>query len=108
MHLVNIILAMAAFGIFIFLEALVINGIRSTTESEMIFEKPALWLKKKLGPFWSHPIVGCVKCSGLSYGGLMYWPLVTTQFGFHFWEVLLYIVNALILSVVSWYYYKKL
>lgn len=107
-QLLNIILGMLAFLVFCILESLVINGIRSTTEKGMIFEKPALWVQKKLGPFWSHPVVGCIKCSGLSYGGLMFWPAVLQAFGFHWWQVPLYFVNALILSVISWYFYKRL
>lgn len=107
-QLLNIVIGLTGFLLFVIVQALVINGIKASMDENMILEKPAGWIKKKLGATLSKPIVGCIRCFSSFYGGLMYWPTAIYLFGFNLWQVPVFIADAFILVTVSWYFYKKL
>lgn len=105
-QLLNIVIGLVAFFLFIVIQSLVINGIKGTFEEGMIFEKYGKWVKE-LGRNFKF-MGSCVKCMAVSFGGLMYWPFVLYIFGFEVWEVLIFVANAFCVSSLSFYFYKNL
>lgn len=84
-----------------------IVGLKSCFEQGEIFEKAARWVTYKLGPWWSRPVVGCVKCMASTYSTLTYWPAVLWRFGFEWWEVAVWPANLFILVYLNWFLYKR-
>ena len=83
-----------------------INGVAGAAEKGYILEKPAEWLKKKLG-WWSKPVVGCVKCGSSFWGAMTYWPVVLWVFGFEWWQVPVFVTDVFVLVFLSWYLFKR-
>jgi len=105
-QLLNIVIGLVAFILFVVIQALIINGVKGTFEEGMIFEKYGKWVKT-LG--WiGKPLGGCIKCMGSVFGGLLYWSVAMCVFGFEIWEVPVFIADAFCVSSLSWYFYKKL
>lgn len=105
-ELLNIVIGLIAFLLMVVVQSLTINGIKGTFEEGMIFEKYGNWIKG-LGRF-GKPLGLCTKCMAVSFGGLIYWPFVIVVFGFHIWQLPVFIVDAFCVSCLSWYIYKKI
>ena len=95
------------FLLFVLVQGLFIVGVKSCFEEWMILEKPALWVKRKLGPYWSKPFVGCIRCMSSVYGFITYWPAVIFVYGFDVWQIPVFIVDVFVLVYVTWFLYKK-
>jgi hypothetical protein len=54
------------------------------------------------------PIIECVKCMASFWGALTYWPVVTSVFGFHYWELPVFAFDVIILVYLNFYYHKQL
>lgn len=105
-QLLNMVIGLTAFALFVSIQSLAINGIKGSFEEGMIFEKYGKWVKS-LG--WiGKPMGACIKCMGSVWGGLLYWPAVLWAFGFEIWQVPVFIADAFCVSVLSFYLYKKL
>lgn len=103
----NIFFHISAFILFVFCQAFFINGWNASLDTEMIFNPLKKWVTKVLGGFWSKPIVGCVKCMASFWGSVTYWPVVVFLFGFHCWQLGLFVADVFILIPVTWIIYKK-
>jgi len=84
-----------------------IVGLKSCFEHGEIFEKAARRITYLLGPWWSKPVCGCVKCMASFWGTITYWPAVLLIFGFHWWEVALWVPDLFILVYLNWFLYKR-
>lgn len=105
-QLLNIVLGQIAFLLFIIIQSLIINGIKASFDKEMIFEKYGNWVRS-LG--WiGKPLGACIKCMGSLFGGILYWPATIYLFGFETWQIPVFIANVFCVSVLSFYFYKKL
>lgn len=101
------VLYLLSFLIFCFLQSLMIVGLKSCFEQGEIFEKVARLITYKLGPWWSRPVVGCVKCMSSLYGSITYWPVVLSVYGFEWWQVALWLPDLLIVLYFNWFLYKR-
>jgi hypothetical protein len=101
------IVFLVKFLLFAFIQALFINGLKDSFSKDMIFDKPAEWISKKLGPWWSKPIVGCIKCMSSFWGGVTFWPTVLLLYGFQFWQLPVYVADVFILVYLNWFLYKR-
>lgn len=105
-ELLNIVVGIICFLLFVVVQSVTINGIKGTFEEGMIFEKYGKWVKS-LG--WiGKPLGSCIKCMGASFGGLLFWPTVIWLFDFQMWQVPVFVADVFCVSILSWYFYKKL
>jgi hypothetical protein len=56
------------------------------------------WIRK--------PIIECVKCMASFWSLVTYWPLVLLVFGFHWWQIPVFIADMLVVSFLSWFFNK--
>jgi hypothetical protein len=61
------------FHLRLFLALLVIIGVWTTTQQDMIFQKPADWLTYWLGRKIAMPLFGCYVCMSSGWGLLVWW-----------------------------------
>lgn len=96
------------FLLFTVLQAMFCNGLKGAMEKGDILEKPANFILKAAGPFWSKPIVGCIKCMASFWGGIVtYTPTVLIVYGFQIWQVPVFFVDIIIVSFLNWFIYKR-
>ena len=118
----EVLIDLICFCIFVFLQALFINGIYECFQGGcvqdmntgkkcdgMIFYKinPSFFEKNK-GKWWSYFIFYCVKCMSSFWGALTFWPVVIYFFGFHYEEIFVYLFDIGVLITLNWIIYKKL
>lgn len=118
----QVVLYLISYVIFVFLEALAINGVHEAFKgscyedlkkgrvcSGNIFYKinPEFFERHK-GKNWTMPWWGCIKCSSSGVGGVIFWATVLSVFGFKYFEIPLYIFNTFVLTTLNWWIYKKL
>lgn len=104
------------------MQALIINGIYECFRGGCIEDMTKgrlcagniLW---KLNPeffennkhkMWAQPLFGCIKCMASAYGAITFWPPVLWKFGFHFWEIPVFIADMFILVYLNYFLYKRL
>lgn len=56
------------------------------------------WIRKPLGD--------CIKCMASFYGSLTYWPVVLVFYGWHPWELAVWVVDVVCLAFLNWYIYN--
>ena len=97
------------FVIFIFVQSIFINGVKSCFDKGMIFEKAGIWLEQAIKNEWvKKPVFKCVKCMASVYGAATFWPLVLYLFGFSIIEIYVFIIDVFSLVVLNFWIYKKL
>lgn len=106
-ELLNIVLGLIGFILFVIIQALIINGIKEAMNEGMILEKLGKRLKEVLGEYWFAPFGGCIRCMSSVYGAITYWPVVLYLFGFHWPEIPVFIADTFCLVIVNWIIYKK-
>lgn len=57
---------------------------------------------------WVKPLWGCVRCQSSVWSLVTFWPVIICIFGFQYWEIGLWVVDAFILVSLNWIVYKKL
>lgn len=95
------------FLIFVFLQAMFINGVKSCFEEGMILYKAKLFFDKHLNEFWRKPIYGCIRCMSSVYGALTFFPTAIYFFGIKWEEVVVYVADVFILVFLNYYLYKR-
>lgn len=98
---------LVTFLLFSLVQGLFILGVKSTFEEGMILKKPAEWVRVKLGPYWSKPFVGCIRCMSSVYGTITYWPVVLYEYGFCIWQIPVFVVDVFVLVSITWFLYKN-
>jgi hypothetical protein len=93
--------------IFVLFQGLAINGFNQAMDEGMIFNVYKKWLQKR--PSWiGKPLGLCIKCSA-SVGSLVtFWPVALYCYGWHPFEIYVWIFDAFVLISVNWIIYKKL
>lgn len=120
--IINVLAYLICFSIFVVLQALFINGVYETFRGEklvdglsgkvdyqgMIFYMmaPKFFEKYKYRE-WAKPFWRCVKCMSSIWGGLTYWSVVLSIFGFHWIEILGFIFDVFILVYLNFYFFKR-
>ena len=119
---VNTLLFLAAFVIFACIQSLFINGIHELFKGGCINDmtkghmcKGNLgymlnpdWFERNKEKSWAKPLWACVKCMASIWSIVTFFPLVIFVFGFHWWELYAWIMDAVSLIYLNFYFYKKL
>lgn len=111
-----------SFLIFCFLQALFINGWHECFRGKkvvdevsgkvyyegMIFYKIApKFFERNRFKEWVRPLWGCVKCESSVIGGVTFWLTILPIFGFHLFEIWVWIFDTFILVILNWIIYKR-
>jgi hypothetical protein len=97
------------FSIFLFLQALFINGIKYCFEKGSIFYKISPdFFERNLNKNWSYPVYKCVRCMASVYGTITFWVGVLIVYGWHWQEIPLFFFDLAILIPLNWIVYKKM
>jgi len=108
----KLFLGLLFFCIFMVLQSVFINGLKSTFGKEMIFEKVGIFLKSKLPIYLYKPLIGCVQCMSSVWGTITYWSFIFLFFKLKYvhipiW-VAIWVVDVFCLTVINLYISKKL
>lgn len=113
----------ASFFLFALLQSLFINGvhycfkgsgIKSEVSGNTIYDGNIFYMinpkffEKVRYKIWIKPLWGCVRCMSSFHSLITFWPVIICIFGFHYWEIGLWVFDALILVTLNWVVYKKL
>lgn len=120
--LLNDILYLVGFCLFVVLQSLFINGINYSFSGGCVNEinkgkickgnifymiSPSFFEKCR-GKWWTLPIWGCIRCQSSFWGAITFWPVVVYLFGFHWVQVGVFLFDVPILCSLNYYIYKKL
>jgi hypothetical protein len=95
------------FLLFAFAQSIVILGIANASEKGYILERPSEMIRRVLGPVWSKPIIGCVRCMSSFWGSATYWPVVIWKYDFHGWQFGIWVADVFALVYLNWFLYKR-
>jgi len=95
------------FLLFTLAQSIVILGISNAAEKGYILERPKNFITKVLGPTWSKPIIGCVRCMSSFWGSATYWPMVTWKYDYHHWQIGIWVANVFALVYINWFLFKR-
>lgn len=118
----QVVLYIISFSIFVVLQSLIINGIKTCFEggctndiekgkvcNGMIFYKlNSEFFEMNKDKWWAAPVFNCIKCMASFWGFITFWPIIIWLFGFHSIEILIFIFDIFILVSLNWWIYKKL
>lgn len=122
LSLINPVEALLAFGLFMILQAVFINGVHACFQggcidtvnkgrvcSGMIFYSIApKFFEKHRHRAWAKPFWTCIKCMSSVYGAVTFFGTVIPVFGFKLWEVPVFVADALSLVTINYFIYKKI
>jgi hypothetical protein len=98
---------MINFFLFVILQGLAINGFQQAMDDGMILSGYKSWLKKRKS--WIGKMGGlCIKCSASIGSSITFWPTALYFYGWNWFEVLVWVFDALVLISVNWLIFKKL
>ncbi len=75
-------------------------------ESRMILTAVRLWIQRKLGYFWSKPLVSCPACMASFHGTWYYWFVFNP--GFSLWSVSLWLLWIPAVATVTEYIHERI
>jgi hypothetical protein len=116
------LIELGAFFVFIILQGLAINGAyeafaggcvtdingkKSCSGNILYMLNPAFFERNK-NKYWAKPFFACVKCMSSAWGSITFWGTVIPVFGFHLFEIWVWIWDVFILVSVNWIISKKL
>lgn len=111
---------LTGFLLLLVLQAWVINGVHDSFSGKwklddgkivkegMIFYPLAYWLDNRIKNEWiKKPLWKCVKCMASVWGALTFWPVVLFVFGFHFFELYIFVCDVFALVYLNYFFYKR-
>lgn len=118
----DILLYLIGFGIFVFLQALFINGWHEcfkfncvedmnkgrVCNGNIFYKLLPEFIEKNKNKTWAMPLFGCVKCESSVIGSITFWSAILPLFGFHPYEIIVWIFDMFILVSLNWIIYKKI
>lgn len=104
----NILIYLSCFCLFVVLQTLFINGWNECFKQDMIFYPVRKFLLKHIPEVYLRPLILCVKCEASIIGSITFWGTVLPIFGFHWFEIWVFIGDVFILVTLNWLVYKKL
>jgi len=105
--MINVLIYIVCFLIFIVLQGLFINGVRDLFNEGMVLYKLRLFIDSHVNEFWRKPLYSCVKCMASFWGAITFFPFAIYLFGFRWEEILVYGFDAIILVYVNYFFYKN-
>lgn len=121
--IVNVLLYLISFSVFVILQSLAINGWHECFTGEKLIDGVTKtidyqgmigymiapkWIEKNKRKAWLKPVIGCIKCESSVMGGITFWGAVIPIFGFHPIEILVFIFDVFILVSLNWFIFKRL
>ena len=107
--IMNVVVLLIGFCVFVFLQALLINGLKETMREGMILQWFPVCIKKVIkNEFWHKGLFSCIQCMGGAFGLITFWSVVIPVFGFCYKEIGVSIADCFILVFVNGVVYKKL
>lgn len=84
--------------------ALFIVGLHLSTGNDMLLEKPARWIDKRIPYWWTKPLFNCPTCMASVHSILPYWYL----HDFNTESMVMYILYVPSLSALATYFTSKI
>ena len=121
--IVDVLLYLIAFFIFLILQSLAINGWHECFTGQKLEDSVTgkidyqgmigymiapKWIEMNKKKVWLKPIIGCIKCESSVIGGITFWGTVVPILGFHAIEILAFIFDVFILVSLNWFIFKRL
>ena len=120
--MIDVVLGLFGFFIFLIIQSLAINGwhecftfncVQDLVKGELchgniFFKLFPKFIKDNKHKTWSKPIFGCVKCESFVIGSITFWGAVLPLFGFHYYELIVWVFDMFALVTLNWIIYKKL
>lgn len=105
----NVLTELICFLLFVLIQSLAINGLKLCFDKEEIFYKVRLLLDRILRREWMRkPLYSCVKCMSSFWGGISFWSVVIPLFGYHNFEISIFIFDVFILVYLNYFIYKRI
>jgi Fe2+ transport system protein B len=96
------------FLVFAFLQSLFMVGIHLAMKKDEVLYPFSAWVETKLKKEWINKVlVTCVKCKASAYGVVTFFPAVIWAYGFHIWELPVFLFDVAVVSVLNFYIYQK-
>lgn len=120
--IINILFALLSFGMFVLFQSFMINGVYycfqgaciqdmnkgKICKGNIFYRISPTFFEKHKGKLWTQNLWGCVRCMASVYGTLSYWPCALFCFGFHGWEIFVWLMDVFILTSLNYFVYKNL
>lgn len=106
--MINVLIGLLSFIVFVFIQALFINGLKLCFDNGEILD----WWPKFVNKYvksekWKKPLYSCVKCLSSTAGSILYWSFVLMVFGVYWQEIVVWIADIISLVFVNFYLYKR-
>lgn len=93
------------FCILLLLQSIIINGIYRAFKLLGL----TAYLDKKIKKEWiKKPIFKCIECCSSFWGTIIFYPAVIWAYGFHVWEIPVWVCNIFALVVLNFIIFKKI
>lgn len=97
------------FLFFLFIESLVINGVRECfSEGNIFYKLFGSFIEKNKDNWWTYPLWSCVRCMSSTYGSVLFWTVTYPLFGVNYFTIIGWGINCFALVSLNYYIYKKL
>lgn len=117
----NLLIQLASFIAFAFLQGMVINGIYEAFRGKCVqdinkgeicggnifYKINPKFFERHRDKTWTLPLWGCVKCMASVWGGITFWTTMIILFGFHWQQILIFVADVFALVFINAYLYKK-
>lgn len=121
-QLLNIVIGIVGFSLFIIIQSLVINGIHYcfkfnctddiktglTCGGNIFYKLAPKFFQKHKGQTWTLPLYACVKCQSSVWGTITFWSVIIPLLGFKPFEIIVWIFDMFALVSANWIIYKKI
>ncbi len=121
-NLLNDVLYLVGFCLFVVLQSLAINGIHyalqggcindfnkgKVCKGNMLYMIWPTFFERNRSKWWSSAAYSCIKCMSSCWGAITFWPVVVYLFGFHWVQVGVFLFDVPILCSLNFYIYKRL
>lgn len=121
--LVDYLLILIGFILFMFIQALFINSVYELfkgnciekyiirgrfCDGNLLYKISPIFFERNKQKQWAKPIFTCVRCMASLYGSITFWIPVIWLFNFCSIEIYFWIVDIVSLVSLNWYIYKRL
>lgn len=93
--------------IFVLFQGLAINGFHQAMDEGMVLNTYKKWLQRQKK--WVGKMGGlCIRCAATIGSIVTFWPSALYGYGWHPFELFVWVFDALVLISVNWIIYKRL
>lgn len=106
-QVINCVIEICGFILMALVQSVFINGIKESMKENNILHFYDKWIRT-LPSELGKPMGVCIKCASSFWGGVTYWPFVLIVFGFHWQEILVFVMDVGVLVYLNLFFYKKI